>query len=315
MRCFLLFLLIFTAAAQQPPRIIRRTDDKNASAQTLPQMKEPPAAVVAEASRLTFQISPLSSKGLLTPQTRDALKAIMHGGALVKVRAFVAGTGDLRRVQALMSEALAEKKEPLPALTVVQVGALPLEGAQVVLEGVSEEKKAVSPNGLEFFSGTPKETEAFGGEVVRVTCWLTSLDGVPNLRASLAAKFPHAAVNLVQALRDAADSPGSCEGVRRVASGGVSGKLLFSSLQMAFGEKDADLRLAFDRLEKTLAAQDAGFNQVVNSDVYALSAGAWDKGGAVARQFIPTARAPLFIENLPSIDASLGIEVVAAVRK
>ena len=37
--------------------------------------KEPPAAVVGETQRLTFHVSPLSAKGLLTQQTRDALKA------------------------------------------------------------------------------------------------------------------------------------------------------------------------------------------------------------------------------------------------
>ena len=37
--------------------------------QTLPPPKELPIAVLADTDRLTFQVSPLSSKGLFTPQT------------------------------------------------------------------------------------------------------------------------------------------------------------------------------------------------------------------------------------------------------
>ena len=81
-------------------------------------------------------MTPLSAKGLLSQQTRDALKGLLHSshGTIVKLRAFVAGSGDLRRVGEIAGEMFLEKHMPLPALTVVQVGALPLEGAQVVME-------------------------------------------------------------------------------------------------------------------------------------------------------------------------------------
>jgi len=70
---------------------------------------------------------------------------------LVKLRAFVAGTGDMRRVQAIVSEDFSERKIPLPVVTTIQVGALPLTGAQVVLEAVSQARTVVNPNGLTFF--------------------------------------------------------------------------------------------------------------------------------------------------------------------
>lgn len=82
-----------------------------------------PAAVAAETSRLSFHVSPLSGKGLLLQQTRDALKALTRasrGGRIVKLRAFVAGSGDARRVRQIVSDAFAEKKQPLPALTTIQ---------------------------------------------------------------------------------------------------------------------------------------------------------------------------------------------------
>src|SRR5271163_59465 len=103
--------------------------DKEPPPQTLPVLKDPPAAVVADAARLTFHVSPLSAKGFLTQQTREALQALLranHGAPMIKLRAFVAGTGDARRVQAIVSEVLTDKKQPLPAVTTILVGELPL---------------------------------------------------------------------------------------------------------------------------------------------------------------------------------------------
>ena len=53
-------------------------DDKKKEeiTQTLELPKDPPASVTAETSKLIFQVSPLSNKGLLTQQVKDALKTI-----------------------------------------------------------------------------------------------------------------------------------------------------------------------------------------------------------------------------------------------
>ena len=62
--------------------------------QSLPPAKDLPNAVVTDTDRLSFAVSPLSNKGLFTPQTREALKALIHSshGTIVKLRAFVAGS-------------------------------------------------------------------------------------------------------------------------------------------------------------------------------------------------------------------------------
>src|SRR5580658_6715623 len=121
--------------------------------QTLDLPKDPPMVAVGETRRLVFHVSPLSSKGLLSQQTREALKAILkaNGGApVVHIRAFVAGSGDLRRVPQIVSEVFTEKKMPLPSVSVVQAGGLPLENAQIVIEAVSNVKRDVNPDGLMF---------------------------------------------------------------------------------------------------------------------------------------------------------------------
>ena len=63
--------------------------------QVLEVIPEPPEAIIAEPGRLSFQVSPLSDKGLLSQQVHDALKALArlnHGVPILKLRAFVAGS-------------------------------------------------------------------------------------------------------------------------------------------------------------------------------------------------------------------------------
>src|SRR5271170_6756081 len=123
--------------------------------QALPASPELPSAVTAETARLTYQVSPLSSKGLLSQQTRDALKILLKSnrGSIVKLRAFVAGSGDLRRIGEIAGEMFQEKHQALPTLSVAQVGALPMVGAQVVIEATEVDHKIVNRDGVAFLSG------------------------------------------------------------------------------------------------------------------------------------------------------------------
>ena len=130
--------------------------------QVLELPKDPPAAVTAETRRLIFFTSPLSGKGLLSAQVREALRALLKnsgGASIVKIRAFVAGSGDLRRVQAIVSETFTEKKLAIPALSVIQVGILPMEGAQVVLEATAMAKREGNPLGVIWISGQPESLD------------------------------------------------------------------------------------------------------------------------------------------------------------
>src|SRR5438477_2698157 len=107
------YVLAQSPPSPGPPRIKPPKKEKEPETQTLPLPPEPPAAVIAETGKLSFHVSPLSGKGLLTQQVRDALKALdraSNGATLVKLRAFVAGTGDMRRVATIVSEDFAERK-------------------------------------------------------------------------------------------------------------------------------------------------------------------------------------------------------------
>jgi hypothetical protein len=313
--------------AAQPERKQKKpgkNDQKEPVTQTLPALPDPPAAVAAETARLVFHVSALSSKGLLSQQTRDALKSLERenrGAQPVKLRAFVAGTGDMRRVQQIVSEVFTEKKQPLPALTTVQVGALPLEGAQVVIESVSVDRRAASPGGLAFLPPQPLAGLKAAGELLRVTCFLTSLDGLADVRSQVAAGFPAASANFVQLTRfGAAASPqgaANCEAVARASTthpaGGViftGPKIVFSGLQMAFRDQDADVRLAFDRLKKAVEPLGGRMDGAFLS-IYALTRNASEAANR-ERANIGAGGPVLLFEGLPALDATLGLELVAA---
>ena len=324
--------------------------------QTLPPPKVLPIAVVADTDRISFQVSPLSSKGLFTPQTREALKGLLRSshGTIVKVRAFVAGSGNMRRVGELVGEAFTDKRAALPALSVVQVGALPLEGAQVVIETTEMDRKSVNPNGVAFVSGQAATSvaksldqvkSALRGagmeaeDALRVTCFVSSLDEQRDTYTRMKESFPGAALNYVQMQREPVMPAAECEAVARVRAPAAepisflnpaaldksphysqvaivtSPKLVITGTQLAFGTQESDVKLAFERLGKALSGSNARFVNVVMSHLYLTSGALTAKVRAVRAGFYSTADPPastmLPFEGLPSLDASLALDVIA----
>src|SRR5579871_2602571 len=301
--------------------------------QTLPPPKDLPIAVVADTDRLAFQVSPLSSKGLFTPQTREALKGLLRTshGTIVKIRAFVSGSGNMRRVGELVGEAFTEKRMPLPALSVVQVGALPMEGAQVVIETTEVEKKAVNPNGVAFVSGQAAASVAKSIELVksalrgagmesedalRVTCFVSSLDDERSAPGLMKENFPGAALNFVQMQREPVMPAAECEAVARARAAApepisflnppaldksphysqialvTSPKLVITGTQLGFGSQESDVKLAFERLGKALSGSNARFVHVVMSHLYLTSGSLSAKVRAVRAGFYTGANPP-----------------------
>ena len=358
-------LLIAIAAqihAQDRPQDKKKKEEKEPSTQTLPLLKDPPAAAAGETDRLIFRVSPISNKGLLAQQVRDALKVLLqenHGATTIKLRAFVAGSGDLRRVQTIVSEVFTDHKLPIPALSTIQVGALPMEGAQVVIESVGVEKKIMNPKGLAFFAGQQAKTAADSvkqlrlavdatgiapAAVLRTTCYLSSLDDLATAKTAISTAFPAAATDFVQSQRFALEQVIECEAVGRLnqsidkSSGeevklinppGLASnpnysqialvgapKIVFSGMQMAFGTQDKDVRLSFDRLHKALESQGTDDKRVFYSHVYPTTKTVADTVRGIRFDYFDRSRPPastlLLFEGLPSLDATVGIEVAAA---
>ncbi len=232
--------------------------DEEPPTQVLEALPDPPAFAIADVTRLGYLVSPLSSKGLLSQQTRDAVRALLRasrGAQIVKLRAFVAGTGDLRRVQTIVAEEFVEKKQPLPALSVIQVGALALEGAQVLMEAATTDKRPANPQGVAFLSGQQVLNEdaqanplgpvlpqaklaldrlkqaaegvsATSNGMLRVTCLLSSLADGAALQQYAAQLFPAAVYAMVQLQRGPTRGVAECEGVARLTTAPAEPKLL-----------------------------------------------------------------------------------------
>jgi enamine deaminase RidA (YjgF/YER057c/UK114 family) len=285
--------------------------------QTLDLPKDPPMVAIGETRRLVFNVSPLSTKGLLSQQTRDALKAIlkMNGGVpVIHIRAFVAGSGDLRRVPQIVSEVFTEKKLPLPSVSVVQAGALPLENAQVVIEAVSLAKKEVNPEGLMLVEAQPAASiessldqvaaRLGGAMALRVSCFVGAI-GAP---AAIAARFPSAAVDLVQTQRTPAQLGANCEAVGRGKTI-TAAKLAFTGTRIALGSDEKAARLVFGRLDRDLSEAGSGPADVVETNIYSLSA----RMGELARKARSASGAVTVIpfEGVASVDGSFAIDAVA----
>ena len=218
--------------------------NKEEETQTLQLPRELPAAAEGETRRLAFHVTPLSAKGLLSQQVRDAMKALgrqTRGETVLHIRAFVAGTGDLRRVRDLVSETFTNRHQPLPALSLVRVGGLALTGAQVAVESVAAARKNVNPGGLAFLSPRPavsgdpldpvppltaralaglrQEVRAAGAQpsdVLQVTCYFSSLENLAASRALVEAEYPRAALGYVQTQRAPVQALAACEAVARL---------------------------------------------------------------------------------------------------
>jgi enamine deaminase RidA (YjgF/YER057c/UK114 family) len=319
----------------------RNKKDTEPPTQVLPPLPDPPEAVVAETARLSFQVSPLSNKGLLSQQVRDALKALLrdnHGAQIVKLRAFVAGSGDLRRVQTIVVEEFTDRKLALPALSTIQVGALPMVGAQVVIEAASVERREVNPGGLAFYPGIAAMDAVTGVavlhgrvanfEMLRATCYLSSLDEASSVRSAAGAAFPGAAIDILQTQRQSLEPFVSCEGVARLPDrkgplavvGSLprfvfAGKLVMTGTKLVFRDEDADIRLAFQRLSKAMEPLGATSKDVFWTGIYPLTRPVGTKIVGLRKEFVGPRDAgnlaQVLFEGLPSTDATAAIEIMA----
>jgi enamine deaminase RidA (YjgF/YER057c/UK114 family) len=341
----------------------QKKKDKEEITQVLRLPEEPPSAVAGDTRRLVFHTTPLSAKGLLSPQVRDALKALRHeagGETVLKIRAFVAGSADLRHVRDLIGEFYTSHKEPLPAIALVQAGGLPMDGAQVVLEAIAAVKSAamkeVNPAGLAFISASaataedplgpvpPLTEKALAGlrhsldsvglappDALRVTCFVSSLQNSAASRGLMQSQYPHAALDFVQLNRAPRQAVAACEAVARLrappqsplqfvnSSGGESEIALVNAPQVvltggqdSFGYQEADARLAFERLKKSLEQAGTTAKNVAYAHYYPLSPSLGAEVRKVRTEFFGHPAATMLIfEGRPSMDAGFAVDVVA----
>ncbi len=318
-----------------------------------------PAAITAETQKLVFHVAAAASlrEGLRSTQQQA------RGAKIVKLRAFVAAESDSGSAAGMVREAFQKQGRPLPALSVIRVGALP-RAAQAVWESVAEGKKAVNPHGLAFISGQAassekpstqmvplleksladlrsavKAADVENRDVLRATCFMTSLGDISLVRRLVEAEYPQAALNYVQLQRSPVRSVVECEAVARlrVSPGGSlqfihpeslprspnysqvaavgAPRLAFTGAHLAMGLGEAEARLAFKKLEHSLELAGASIRQVAMSTLYPVFPAAADLVRKIRFEFYDPAHPPastlLLFDGLPEKDASFGVDVVA----
>jgi enamine deaminase RidA (YjgF/YER057c/UK114 family) len=335
-------ILVALAATDLVAQRKRKTEEPKP--QILPLPPELPMAIAADTDSLDFHVSPLLKAGGLSAQIRRSLNDLIrdtHGETIVKLRAFVAGAGDARRVQAEATGIFSERRLPLPALSILQVGGLGDSASQVVIEAVVSTPRVLNPNGLAFVAGQsgPTLREAFErmkqsvaaaslspDRILTMTCFTSRIEDLEATRASVLRIFPRTAFNLVQAVRDPSSDASMCEAVGQLSAAPAQGqvvwlkgarttlaaspRLVFTGLQLTFGSFLDDAHEAFLRLHRAASALEP-VEVPVEVNAYALNAYA---GSALIKttSFPQSTFTVQGVEGLPAVDASAGIEAVLA---
>lgn len=180
------------------------------------------------------------------------------------------------------------------------------------------------------------------GDVLRVGCFLDSLDDAIAINQQLHAAFPSAVLTLAQIQRVALRSSAECEAVARLRAPvdppvkslnpqGLSSpaaysqmvlvsapRLVFTGSQLAFGAEPSDVRLTFQRLAKDLEPMHASLRSAVMAYMYALSHPVADQVNRIRFEFYDQDRPPagtiLQLEGLPSMDATFAVNVIAVAQ-
>jgi enamine deaminase RidA (YjgF/YER057c/UK114 family) len=335
---------LFLALAVSDLSAQRKRKYEEPKPQILPLPPNLPMALAADTASLDFHISPLLKTGGLSAQIRRSLNDLIrdtHGETIVKLRAFVAGAGDARRVEAEAAEIFSERRLPLPVLSILQVGGLDDTAAQVVIEAVVSTPRTVNPNGLAFIAGQHGATlrEALEkmkqaasaatvepDHLVTMTCFTSRIEDYEATRASVLKIFPRTAFNLAQAVRDPRSDASMCEAVGQLSQAPTQGEvvwlkaaratlvnsqqLVFTGLQLTFGSFLDDAHQAFLRLHRAATALQP-VEVPVQVDAFSLNVYA---GSALVKttSFPQSTFTVQTVEGLPAIDASAGIEAILA---
>lgn len=234
----LLVICVFVQAADK-----KKNDELEIESQTKELLPQTPGLTTADVERISFHLAPVAQQGLLSKELRNSLRAALkkfRRSRIVHLRAYVAGSGDTRRVRAMVSEVFTARRQPLPSVDVIQVGRLPVDGAEVLIEVVVEERTTVNPHGLLFLSGQPASsdeavldvaptaTESLnrlkavltgagltGKDVISATCFCSSLQDGVKVKAAMRASFPKASLMNVQLRRAYSAAYVSCDAIAR----------------------------------------------------------------------------------------------------
>ena len=166
--------------------------------------------------------------------------------------------------------------------------------------------------------------------MVRVTCFLSSLENLPATRKLVEADYSRATLNYVQTQRAPSRGLAACEAVARLrrktgarvqfepAEGEPRAALVaakyvvLTGTQVSYGYQEANSRLAFERLQKALEASGVTGRDVAFAHYYALAEQIAAQIRHLRGAFFGTPAGTLLLfEGLPGMDAGFAVDVVA----
>jgi len=140
-----------------------------------------------------------------------------------------------------------------------------------------------------------------------VTCFVSSMTAA----TAISARFPSAAIDLVQTQRAPARAETSCEAIIR--GGNIrAGKLAFTGTRVAFGSDEKAATLAFQRLDKDLTDAGVAPSDILATNIYPLSARAGEQARRLRTTAGPVTAIPF--EGIASVDGSFAVDVMAAAK-
>jgi enamine deaminase RidA (YjgF/YER057c/UK114 family) len=274
---------------------------------------------------------------------------------ILRLRIFAVGEAALETVKQVVGKALLKRKQPLPVLSLVGVAAFPVPGQLVEIESIVAGTDVTNRYGLVFLAGlaaptgertidglarVAKEAGVTTRDVLRVSCFYESPEQVSAATKSVSETFPSAESSFVLAHTPDIQPAIECEAVARAstASGNEvsyfnlpgtvpspnfsraarvsSSELIFTGMQIAYGESEADITDVFERIKKAVEGVRGKLTDVVMADNYWLASSARDQLRTVRPRYfgatVPAATGVNF-SALPVKQATVAIEVIVAI--
>lgn len=363
--CFLAVIGCLLLAAALPGQ--KKIEEEKP--QVLALAPEAPDYIKAETARYSFLALPAEESGLLSRQVEESMKnlrRLLKKRKVLRITAWVGGAGDARRVSSSIRELLAKWKMPIPAISVIRVGALPSRASRVAFDVEVEEEDPVNPHGLLFLAGVRtvapefrfeikpefeqslrtleerlREEGAAPTDVLHVRCFVSVTEDMPTLELALRQRFSNAVARVLQSVRASPEAYANCNLIARLGKAPVqplearvitpreneppitsllktnARTLVISSGQLGFRSTDADLALAFERLQNTLAAAGTTLANAAQLSILAASLDIGRRTEAQGRKYLNSRYDPAIlrvnVEGLPALDATVSLDTIAVV--
>ncbi|MDZ7639799.1 MAG: hypothetical protein U5J83_16370 [Bryobacterales bacterium] len=195
---------------------------------------------------------------------------------------------------------------------------------------------------LNVLSARLAEEGAKDEDVLLARCFVSLTEDLPALELQLRKRYPNGNIRLLQSVRSSPDSYANCDLMARLPAAPAeplearvitpdesappitsllktnARTLVLSSAQLGFRATDADLALAFERLEATLTAAGSSLANAAQLSILSESADVGRRTEEQGRKYLNKKHDPAIlrvtVEGLPALDATVSLDAIAVIR-